>query len=102
MPNNLRLSGQRARDKENGMIYIGRKCEVDGCKDRPYYGVIGGSVLRCRDHAIKDMVNLKHKICQANSCTKRAYYGFKDGVTAKGCNLERTLFVLGKDILWRA
>ena len=53
----------------------GGKCEENGCTTTPGFGEPGGYRQRCAKHKIEGDVCLTDKLCEHDSCGKRAAYG---------------------------
>jgi hypothetical protein len=45
-----------------------KKCEVDGCETRPWYGFLGKSVSHCASHKQKGMIRSPTRECQTSHC----------------------------------
>lgn len=59
----------RKRSRKGGM------CEENGCTTAPGFGEPGGYRQRCAKHKIDGDVSVKHKLCEQETCGRRAAYG---------------------------
>eukprot|EP00122_Pirum_gemmata_P001779 Pgem_evm1s1605 len=60
------------------MINVKKKtCDVKGCKKKPCFNFEGETPLFCKDHIQKGMIDVYHKKCGDDNCTKRPnFYGY--------------------------
>jgi Holliday junction resolvase len=66
--------------KRDGMEdVINKRCEYEGCKKRPNFGLLGGKATHCVIHKSPDMENIIDKQCEQPSCKKRPNFGLPGG-----------------------
>lgn len=68
---------------------VSPRCIFEGCKSiTPCFNLKGEKPLYCKTHASKDMIDVKHKLCEFNGCEKRADHNFH-GKASKFCKLHK-------------
>ena len=73
--------------KEDTMIILTTRpnCSFEGCETQPTYNLKGYKKGKfCIKHKTDEMVDVRHKLCEEESCKIRAYYG-KPGYTVSHC-----------------
>lgn len=76
--------------REPGMINVlCRRCEVDGCRHQPSFGLPGGRPQRCSLHKEAGMVNVSAPRCQSPGCDVVPSFGKRGGKKGILCGAHR-------------
>lgn len=65
-------------------IYRNKKCDYLSCKKQPCYNFEGLKPIKCCEHKLEGMIDVKNKKCDSLNCEKQPNYNF-EGLKAIKC-----------------
>lgn len=76
LPDKMKNEYCQLHKPEKGILFV--SCNYPNCNNSPFFGEIGGKRKFCFLHRSDTMINLSHKKCAEEKCTKRANYGYQN------------------------